>query len=185
MARNSFLIISFVLSLLAVTKSWKWQRTAARACVNVICAASVLSPSASFSLLQPQSAWAAGDLKLAEFIVKLEKNEIKTVVFNGVNPRSATLFYSDGSTGLLTEMPIEDPKSASGSAQLIAKCQHTPGVVCRQDVSDVLKLAKTRKTYIGKALNDQLSHNSYPTEFSYDAEKGKPTAAATMAKEYL
>ena len=36
-------------------------------------------------------------------------------------------FKQDGTVRMLMEMPYEDPKSASGVAQLIGKCQHTPG----------------------------------------------------------
>ena len=136
-------------------------------------------------------------LGLSDFLVKLEGGkEIKRVVFNGVNPKTATVTYADGTTALLDEMPFDDPKGPSGPAQLIAKCQHTPGVQCSQDISDALKLAKTRSSYLGKQLNTLIESNTYPKEFSpanAAAAAASPSTAGgaaaatatTLAKEYL
>ena len=136
---------------------------------------------------------AAHALTLPEFLVKLEAKEIKRVVFNGINPRSATVTYGDGTTAVLDEMPFDDPKGPSGPAQLIAKCQHTLGVVCSQDVSDALRLAKSRATYLGKPLNTLIESNQYPKEFM-PPNAAVPTtsgggaaaaAASTIVKEYF
>ena len=147
---------SFHQSSPAVVRTW---------CAKAVCASALFVTSSSSMV---QAAETKPDLNLQEFVQKLEAGQFNKVVFNGVNPTSATLFYADGSTGLLTQMPAEDPKSPSGSAQLMAKCQHTPSVVCQQDVSDALRLTKKKSTYIGKSLNDQLSHSSYPKELAYE-----------------
>ena len=78
------------------------------------------------------------DITFLEFLEKLSKSEVTKVIFIGVNPKEAIVTLNDGTIKILSELPAEDPKSPSGVAQVIAKCQHTPGVICQQDISDAL-----------------------------------------------
>ena len=164
-------ILFFLLFSLFISQevtSWSYQSSPAVVrtwCAKAVCASALFITSSSSMV---QAVETKPDVNLVDFVQKLESGQFKKVVFNGINPSTATLFYADGSTGLLTQMPIEDPKSPSGVAQLMAKCQHTPSVICQQDVSDALRLTKKKSTYIGKDLNDQLSHSSYPKELAYE-----------------
>eukprot|EP01036_Dinobryon_divergens_P024948 gene24947-33443_t len=99
------------------------------------------------------------------FLNDLESDKISKVEFVGINPTYCRAYYK---TGDLVEVregfpSIDDPKSPSGPAQAIAKVQHTPGVVCVQDISDALSLSSRRKLIAEP--RPMLSHSSYPKEF--------------------
>jgi hypothetical protein len=99
------------------------------------------------------------------FLNDLESDKISKVEFVGVNPTYCRAYYK---TGDLVEVregfpSIDDPKSPSGPAQAIAKVQHTPGVVCVQDISDALSLSSRRKLI--SEPRPMLSHSLYPKEF--------------------
>ena len=63
----------------------------------------------------------------SDFIGDLEATppKISRVVFKGVNPEYCIGFYTDGSTSIIKEgfPAYDDPRSPSGPAQAIAKCQ--------------------------------------------------------------
>lgn len=105
-------------------------------------------------------------VSFSTFLNDLESDKISKVVFVGINPTYCRAYYKSGN--LVVEVrdgfpSIDDPKSPSGPAQAIAKVQHTPGVVCVQDISDALSLSSRRKS-ISEPL-PMLSHSSYPKEF--------------------
>jgi len=70
---------------------------------------------------------------------------------------------------------LDDPRSAAGPTMLIAKVQHTPGVVCMQDVSAVMKKRGTK--YADTDMNAMLSHSSYPGTYSVTGGKGGESQA--------
>lgn len=87
------------------------------------------------------------DVKFSDFISSLDSDEVSKVVFKGINPDSCIVYFKSGKIGIVKEgfPAYNDPKSPSGPAQAIAKVQHTPGVICEQDISDVLLLSTTRR----------------------------------------
>jgi len=106
----------------------------------------------AFSLLNPLQPVLAEDSaevskSFPEFVTALDNGEIKRVVFKGIRPEFCLAYFKDGTVATVKEgfPSFDDPKSPSGPAQAIAKVQHTPGVVCEQDIADVLALSKTRK----------------------------------------
>ena len=80
---------------------------------------------------------------LSELIKQLDDNNVSKVVFRGITPTSATV-YLKNSDELEVPLPKDDPKSQSGPAQVIARVQHQPGVLCQQDIGDILKTTKKK-----------------------------------------
>ena len=106
-------------------------------------------------------------ISFSTFLEDLESDKISKVEFVGINPTFCRAYYK--AEGVMVEVregfpSFDDPKSPSGPAQAIAKIQHTPGVVCVQDISDALSLSSKRKAIISEP-RPMLSHNSYPKEF--------------------
>ena len=106
-------------------------------------------------------------LELADFMTGLDSKKFTRVIFHGINPSSATVIGTNGEQFEVINLPAEDPRSPSGTQQVIAKVQHTPGVICQQDVSDVMSLAKTKLSYSqgSKEPQPMLTHSSYPKDF--------------------
>ena len=124
------------------------------------------------------------------FLVSLDKGEISKVVFKGIRPESCTAYFKDGHSEVIIDgfPSYDDPRSPSGPLQgniffhvcpnfnpvlqyiylfllAIAKVQHTPGVVCEQDVSEVLRLAsKAKKASSAYTVRPMMSHSAYPSE---------------------
>ena len=102
------------------------------------------------------------------FVSDLETGKINTVVFNGINPTYLTAYYKSGDVSVVKEgfPSYDDPRSPSGPAQAIAKVQHTPGVICQQDISDAMLKSKTRKNKNDSSeLKPMLQHAGYPKAF--------------------
>lgn len=107
------------------------------------------------------------DVKFSDFLHDLESDLISEVKFIGVNPKYCQVLYKSGKIANVREgfPSYEDPKSPSGPTQVIAKVQHTPGVVCYQDISEALLLtSKSKKSGIPRPL-PMLSHSTYPKDF--------------------
>ena len=98
------------------------------------------------------------------FVQNLENGDISKVVFEGINPTYLTAYYKTGEVSIVKDgFPYyNDPLSPSGPAQAIAKVQHTPGVICQQDISDVLMKSKTRKSKDAPLIQPMLQHSAYP-----------------------
>jgi hypothetical protein len=99
-----------------------------------------------------------------EFLASMEKGEISRVVFKGVRPEYCVAFYLDGTIAAIREgfPAYDDPRSPSGPAQVIGLCQHTPGVTCEQDISDVLTLSKKLRGKVPTQNRPMLAHSKYP-----------------------
>jgi len=124
---------------------------------------------------------------LSDFLNALETNMISKVVFNGINPQSATVYFKEGGDIEVFNKDngfpyYDDPRSPAGPTQLIAKVQHTPGVVCLQDISSVMakrgsgaissssslngskqQMSPSKSSYV----NTLLSHSAYPNNYAY------------------
>lgn len=136
-------------------------RGAIRKCV----ASAILATSFSISLATPfAGADDAISKTFTEFITSLEKGDVEKVVFKGVRPEYCLAFFRDGTVASVREgfPSYDDPKSASGPAQAIAKCQHTPGVLCEQDISETLALSRKLKGNVPTKNRPMMSHSSYP-----------------------
>jgi hypothetical protein len=106
-------------------------------------------------------------MNMATFLTQLESGSFNRVVFKGINPKYLEAYTKNGDMYLVEEgfPSYDDPKSPSGPAQVIAKVQHTPNVICQQDISDAMsKLAAKSQAY---EMRPMLSHNPYPKEFEY------------------
>ena len=101
------------------------------------------------------------------FVQNLDHGDISKVVFEGINPTYLTAYYKTGEVSVVKDgFPYyNDPLSPSGPAQAIAKVQHTPGVICQQDISDVLMKSKTRKSKDVPIIKPMLQHSAYPKSF--------------------
>ena len=123
----------------------------------------------SLANVGPASAADPLNLNFENFLVAMKQGEVQKVLFEGVSPSSClATFKSSGDVYLVKDgfPAFDDPKSASGPTQVIALCQHTPGVECKQDLSALMLKLQTSKTYSG--IKPMLSHSSYPaaSEFS-------------------
>ena len=136
-----------------------------REAIRKFVASAVLTTSFSISLVPPfADADDAISKTFTDFIASLEKGDVEKVVFKGVRPEYCLAFFRDGAVASVREgfPSYDDPKSASGPAQAIAKCQHTPGVLCEQDVSETLALSKKLKGNVPTKNRPMMSHSSYP-----------------------
>ena len=101
---------------------------------------------------------------LTELLKQLDDNNVSKVVFRGITPTSATVYLKNSDNILDVALPFDDPKSPSGPAQVIARVQHTPGVVVQQDIGDILKTT-TKKSVAGIQPAMFLSGQSpYPSK---------------------
>ena len=101
---------------------------------------------------------------LTELLKQLDDNNVSKVVFRGITPTSASVYLKNSESILEVPLPFDDPKSPSGPAQVIARVQHTPGVICQQDIGDILKTTK-KKNVAGIQNAMFLSGQSpYPTK---------------------
>ncbi len=102
------------------------------------------------------------DTTFSQFLVDLDEGKISRVVFKGINPKSLVATYKSGAEELVSSgFPVEDPRGPSGAAQVIARVQHAPGVVCMQDVSELMSKSSKRRA----EMRPMLSHAAYPAEF--------------------
>ena len=119
----------------------------------------------SMSLVGVASVRGADDsLSFQNYLNELSDGNIKQVTFVGIRPTYLIAVDKDGKKYIVRDgfPSFDDPLSPSGPAQAIAACQHTPGVVCMQDISEAMKLSRTGRTGIAQPL---LSSSSYPAEF--------------------
>lgn len=102
-----------------------------------------------------------------ELLRALDNGEVRRVVFKGIRPEYCLAYFKDGTVATIREgfPSFDDPRSPSGPTQAIARVQHTPGVVCEQDISDLLVLSKTRKRPVPTENRQMLSHSAYPKEY--------------------
>jgi hypothetical protein len=123
--------------------------------------------SSSVLLLSESEIIKIDDITFSEFIKDLDGGLISKVEFVGINPKFCTAYYKSGKIATVARgfPAFDDPRSPSGPIQVIAKVQHTPGVVCTQDISNELSLASTRKSKANFKPLPMLSHSSYPKEF--------------------
>lgn len=49
----------------------------------------------------------------------------------------------------------------------MVRCQHTPGVVCQQDISSAIAALKSKRVVVAKPM---LSHSAYPKTYAYSAQ---------------
>ena len=105
----------------------------------------------------------ADSSSLSELLKQLDDNNVSKVVFRGITPTSATV-YLKNSDILDVSLPVDDPKSPSGPAQVIARIQHTPSVIVQQDIGDILKTT-SKKNVAGMQPAMFLSGQSpYPSK---------------------
>lgn len=108
---------------------------------------------------------------MKDFLSSLDKNEIKKVIFDGIRPSSMKVFYQNGDVGFMYEKDgfpaYDDPKSRSGPAQIIARVQHSPGVICEQDISDVIATLSNKKV----KTQPLLKSNPYPKTYAFYPEE--------------
>jgi len=113
------------------------------------------------------------EASFADFVVALDAGKYSRVTFYGIRPTYLIAEEKESGRPVLVSQGFpayDDPLSPSGPAQAIAKVQHTPGVICMQDISDALKLAKTSKI---SATKPMLSSSAFPREYAYTrAEDG-------------
>ena len=100
---------------------------------------------------------------LNDLLNQLDNNNVNKVIFHGINPETATIYLKDNNE-IEIKLPIDDPKSPSGPAQVIGRVQHSPNVECIQDIGDVLK-STSKKSVKGVQKKMFLSGQSpYPTK---------------------
>jgi len=119
------------------------------------------------------SSSSSSSMTFSEFLVELEAGKFAKVVFKGTSPTYLTAYRERDSetAGIIVKEgfpAFDDPKSPSGPTQAIAKCQHTPGVVCVQDVTDLLKMTKRGGSSRVSSPRPLLQHAAYPKELEYD-----------------
>lgn len=101
---------------------------------------------------------------LSELLKQLDDNNVNKVVFRGIIPTSATVYLKNNEE-LEVPLPNDDPKSPSGPTQIIARVQHSIGVVCQQDLEDIFKTTSKRGNVKGVQPPMVLSGQSpYPTK---------------------
>jgi hypothetical protein len=113
-------------------------------------------------IVVPDSTQAPEKLSFGDFLSRLD-NEVARVVFNGINPTYASVYMKDNKV-YIVDLPAEDPMSPSGPTQVIARVQHTPGVVCEQDISGAMSALKRTKAV---SMRPMLSSNPYPKNYAY------------------
>ena len=109
-------------------------------------------------------------MTFSEWITAMDNNKISKVTFKGINPEYLIAEIKETKSQIKVEdgfPAYNDPLTASGPQQAIAKCQHTPGVICVQDISDVMSKSKTRDVNLMKELSPMLSHSSYPKALAF------------------
>ena len=142
---------------------------------NTRAAVAALLLAGSNAAMPALPAFAQDSITFTEFKKKLNEGVYDRVVFVGIRPTYLEAFEKGGAAFVVQDgfPAFDDPLSPSGPAQAIALCQHTPGVVCMQDISDVMQLSKTKKQLGegGKKILPMLSHSSYMNEYAYDGAK--------------
>lgn len=107
-------------------------------------------------------------LTFSEWVTAMDSGKISKVTFKGINPEYLMAEMKETKSQIKVEdgfPAYNDPRTASGPQQAIAKCQHTPGVVCVQDISDILSKSKTRDVNQMKEPAPMLTHSNYPKAF--------------------
>ena len=154
----NFTIVLLVLAFVSVQSVSLNNNVAARTVAALICLGSPCFADADVM-----------DTKNIDFnswLSEMSEGNVESVIFEGINPSSLTSKLKSGVSVLVRDgFPVEDSLSPSGSAQAIVLCQHTAGVTCTQDVSNVLR--KTRKFAGTEAIpptgNPMLKSSPYPT----------------------
>lgn len=122
-------------------------------------AAFTASAAVSFGL----TPFPSGATEFTDFVESLGKGEVTKVVFKGVNPDKAYVTYKSGEEKVVSEgFPTADPKTPSGPEQVIALCQHTPGTVCVQDLTELLARVQAKRGLGPTNVKPMLSSSSYP-----------------------
>ena len=162
----SRLFLGFVFLIICYSCSYFASSLALRGrALQRLVASSCLATGLSLSFMTiPAGADEAVSKSFAEFITLLEKGDVERVVFKGIRPEYCLAFFKDGTVASVRDgfPSYDDPKSASGPSQAIAKCQHTPGVICEQDISETLALSKKLKGNVPTKSREMMSHSSYP-----------------------
>ena len=138
--------------------------------VKSVAASCLISCSLGINPVHADMLSAAPTLNFPQFVDLLGKvGEVQSVTFPGLIPDRAIATLKDGSVVEVIEgFPKEDPRSPAGPTQAIALCQHSYKVVCKQDISDVMRKLKTPKVVEAKPM---LSHASYPAASDLTREK--------------
>jgi len=106
----------------------------------------------------------------ATYLEDLRSNRLSKVTFVGIRPQSLIAVEKESGRPYLVREgfpSFDDPLSPSGPTQAIAACQHQPGVLCVQDISDALSLSRTAGKASSADPKPMLSHAAYPREYSY------------------
>ena len=126
---------------------------------------------APYSVVQLSYALDSNEKTFATYLEDLRGNKLSKVTFVGIRPQSLIAVLKEtGKPYLCREgfPSFDDPRSPSGPTQAIAACQHQPGVLCVQDISDALSLSRTApKSSTAAAPKPMLAHAAYPTEYAY------------------
>ena len=109
-------------------------------------------------------------MTFSDFIPEIRSGNVERVVFKGIRPTFLTAYTKDNKMIKVEEgfPAFDDPMSPSGPTQAIALCQHSPGVVVEQDISDLIVKSKTKGgKYSGP--KPMLKSSAYPS--TYDNNK--------------
>ncbi len=142
--------------------------------IAIVCVSGTLNTGLGVSM--PPAAHAEGEvmkestMSFNEFIPLVKGGGVQKVVFKGVHPTYLMAYTKDGKILVEDGFPaFDDPKGPSGPAQAIALCQHSPGVVVEQDLSDLLLKSTTSDKAGRYRPRAMLKSSSYPSE--YDQSK--------------
>jgi hypothetical protein len=96
-----------------------------------------------------------------DFVPYMRSGEVTKVLFRGIRPEGLEAYAKNGDVITVKEgFPAYDnPLSPSGPTQAIALCQHTPGVLVEQDLSELMLKAKTNRRYTGPQA---MLESTYP-----------------------
>jgi hypothetical protein len=163
---NSFEISKLSIKKSKINKFLVQKSIGLVGCFSCLFYNGVFPLSSSPVLAETQSLPALKYKTFDQFVSDLRNGLIIKVKFVGINPEYCTTQYKDGEEYIIKDgfPSFDDPNSPSGPAQAIALVQHTPGVECEQDISDLINLLKRDgNSYRPRKM---LSHSSYPSEFS-------------------
>lgn len=175
-------LTAFLLAIFSSSIAGSPLTRLARTRIAVVCVSGALRlvpPAAMITGLgvsMPRAVHAEGEvmkettMSFNEFIPLVKGGGVQKVVFKGARPTYLMAYTKDGKIMVEDGFPAyDDPMGPSGPAQAIALCQHSPGVVVEQDLSDLLLKSKTSDKAGKYKPRAMLKSSGYPAE--YDQSK--------------
>ena len=114
------------------------------------------------------------EIDFKSWLTELDAGRVERVVFNAINPTELRFYGPSSTEPVLVRAgfpAFDDPLSPSGPAQAIARCQHSPGVTCKIDVSSTVALFKSRSRTGPSPARPLLQHSAYPKELAYPTQE--------------